>query len=334
MTATVPTEDAADEAPRRREALWRRALVWAIGAVIWTIGALPPRVAYLLTDLLAVPWFLYWLCAGRGATKSRGYWRNTAIAFRPGSPLGPARPPRHLWRWSRHIGHLLADFCLVRRIDATTVDRHCDFGEYERIAATFARGNGIIFATGHIGVWDVAGVAAGTRGLPLTSVFRPSPSPALDALIAGLRTHTGQRVVARKNVIRTLQRVLADGGAIGLLCDGGGKHSSVVAPFLGTPARTVATPALLHLKTGAPIAVVAVLRSGCMRYRLRVLDIIEEAPTADREADLVRITTRINRGLGTAIAEAPEQWFWQSRKFRHRPPGEVPLPDGLPPLAP
>ena len=50
-------------------------------------------------------------------------------------------------------------------------------------------------------------------------------------------------------------------------------------------------------------------------------------------AYLLAITTRINRALGRGIAEAPEQWFWQSRRFRHRPPGEVPGPDGLPPLA-
>ena len=40
----------------------------------------------------------------------------------------------------------------------------------------------------------------------------------------------------------------------------------------------------------------------------------------------------INVRLTQAVAEAPEQWFWQSRRFRHRPPGETPGPDGLPPL--
>lgn len=332
MSSTV-SEDVA-EPPPRREAQWRRALVGVLGAVVYALGALPARVCYLLTDLLAVPWFLYWCLADRRGRSSRGYWRNTAIVFRPGAPLGDRRPKHHLWRWSRHIAHLLADFCLVRRLRADTVDRYCDFGEYDRLAALFAEGKGLIFATGHIGVWDVAGVAAGTRGLPLTSVFRPSPSPALDALIARMRTHTGQRVVARKNVIRTLQRVLGDGGAIGLLCDGGGKHSSVVVPFLGTPARTVATPALLQLRTGAPIAVVTVQRTGCMRYRLRVHDTIRAEPGGDREQDLLRITARVNRALGAAIAEVPEQWFWQSRKFRHRPPGEIAGPDGLPPLCP
>jgi lauroyl/myristoyl acyltransferase len=69
-----------------------------------------------------------------------------------------------------------------------------------------------------------------------------------------------------------------------------------------------------------------------MRYNLRVYDVIEGAGTGDRDADMLAITARVNRGLTQAVAEAPEQWFWQSRRFRHRPPGETPGPDGLPPL--
>lgn len=317
----------------RREALWQRAAVGVVAALIAAIGALPTTVAYGVGTLLAVPWFLWWLVKDRGGRRTSGYWRNCRIAFRTGSPLGPARPPRHLWRWSQHIAWIAIDFCRMRRITAANVADHVDLAEFPRLQATYAQGKGLIFATGHIGVWDVAGHAAGLLGVPLTSVFRPSPLPALNRLIERLRTGTGQTVVARKNVLRTLLKVLERKEAVGILADGGGKHSAVEAPFLGTASKTVASPALLHLATGAPIAVVAVLRTGAMRYRLRVLDVIADAGTGDRDADMLSITARINRGLTQAVAEAPEQWFWQSRRFRHRPAGETPGPDGLPPQA-
>lgn len=331
QAAPAPAEDEAP--PPRREPLWQRAAAAAIEVLIRLIGILPTPLAYAVGDVLAVPWYLWWRVADVAGRRSKGYWRNVRIAFRAGAPLGPQRPPRHLWKWSRHIAWLMVDFCRMHRITPATVARHIDTREYEPLRGVYAEGKGLICATGHVGVWDVAGHAAGLLGLKITSVFRPSPMPALNRLIARLRTTTGQTVVARKNVMWTLKRVLAAHEAIGILSDGGGKHSSVVAPFLGTAARTVATPALLHLMTGAPIAVAAVLRTGRMRYRVRVFDLIRHTPTGDRERDLVEITARINRGLSQAIAEAPEQWFWQSRRFRHRPPGEVPGPDGLPPLA-
>ncbi|HEX6810201.1 MAG TPA: lysophospholipid acyltransferase family protein [Planctomycetota bacterium] len=316
-----------------REALWQRLAAGMLSMWIWAIGAVPAWVAYALGDMMAVPWYLWWRCSDPRGRRSKGYWRNVAIVFRQGSPLGPVRPRRHLWRWSRHIAWLAIDFCRMRRITAANLRQHCDLTAWERIASAYAEGNGLIFATGHVGVWDTGGYAAGLLGLPIHSVFRPSPLPALNRLIARLRTGSGQSVFARKNVMWTLKKVLADKQVLGIMSDGGGKHSSVVAPFLGTPARTIATPAVLHLTTGAPIAVVAVLRTGRMRYRLHVFDVIQHADTGDRERDLIAITTRVNAGLSQAVALAPEQWFWQSRRFRHRPPGEVAGPDGLPPLA-
>jgi KDO2-lipid IV(A) lauroyltransferase len=326
-------DDEQDAGRTRREALWQRLAVGVVAGLIALVAALPTACAYLLGTLLAVPWFLWWCVQDRGGRRSSGYWRNCRIAFRPGAPLGANRPAGHLWRWSRHIAWIAIDFCRMRRITAANVAGHVDLAEFPRLQAAFAQGKGLICATGHIGVWDVAGHAAGLLGVPLTSVFRPSPLPALNRLIERLRTGTGQTVVARKNVLRTLLRVLERKEAVGILADGGGKHSAVEAPFLGAASKTVASPALLHLATGAPIAVVAVLRTGPMRYRLRVYDVIADAGTGDRDADMLAITARVNRGLTQAVADAPEQWFWQSRRFRHRPPGEIPGPDGLPPLA-
>ena len=330
MTPTETTRD--DQAAAARGPLWQRAVVGVVSGVIATIAWLPSWLAYAIGDLLAIPWFVYWSLYDRRGRRSSGYWRNTRLAFRPGTQLDRTRPRGHLWRWSRHIAWILVDFCRMRRIHAGNLHEHCDLTEYEQVRALHEQGRGVICATGHVGVWDVSGYIAGLLGLPITSVFRPSPLPALNRLIERLRTGTGQTVVARKKVMWTLKKALEAKEAIGLLADGGGKHSAVVAPFLGVLSRTVATPALLHLATGAPIAVVAVLRTGRMKYRLRVYDVICDASTGDRDRDLASITTRINRALGEGIVEAPEQWFWHSRRYRHRPAGEPQGADGLPPV--
>jgi Kdo2-lipid IVA lauroyltransferase/acyltransferase len=327
------SEDDPDPPPPKREALWQKIAVGLLSGLIWLVGKLPTWIAYPIGVLMAVPWFLWWSIHDRAGKRSSGYWRNCRIAFRQGSPLGRTRPKGHLWRWSKHIAWLAIDFCRMERITKQNVQQVCDLDEYPRIADAISDGKGLIFATGHLGVWDVSGWVAGLQGLPIWSVFRPSPLPALNRLIERLRVGSGQHVIARKNVLRALLKLLGERRAVAILADGGGKHSAVEAPFLGTAARSVASPALLHLATGAPIVVLAVFRTGWMRYRLRVLDVIRDAGTGDREADMLAITARINRGLSHGIAEFPHQWFWQSRRFRHRPAGEIPGPDGLPPLA-
>lgn len=327
MTKTI------EQAIRHRgEPLWQRAAVRILAVGIWLISILPAWLAYAIGDLMAVPWFFWWLLHDRRGLQTRGYWRNTRIAFRVGTPLGATRPKHHLWRWSRHIGWTVIDFCRLRRLTTGNLPEHCDLEEYPQLAELFAEGKGVIFVTGHIGLWDVAGYGAGLLGLPITSVFRPSPLPALNRLIERLRSGKGQTVVGRKRVMWTLKKALANKETIALVSDGGAKHNALVAPFLGVNASTVGTPALLHLATGAPIAVLAVHRKGRMRYRLRVYDIIRNGQTDDREQAMLTLTARINKGLSEAICEAPEQWFWQSRRFLNRPPGEQPCDDGLPPI--
>ena len=115
MTEPEPTET---ESRPQREALWQRVVVGALAALIATIGWLPTWLAYAVGDLVAVPWYLYWSLYDRRGRRSSGYWRNTMLAFREGAQLGPTRPERHLWRWSRHIAWIMVDFCRMRKITA------------------------------------------------------------------------------------------------------------------------------------------------------------------------------------------------------------------------
>jgi KDO2-lipid IV(A) lauroyltransferase len=333
-TAPATGDDGEPGGGRRVRARWWHPLVVGLlRAILWTLGALPAPVAYLLADLLAVPFACYWSLFDRRGARKKGYWRNVAIAFRPGG-LAAERPRGHLWRWERHLTWLGVDCCRLHRLNAQNFRRIVDVGETAELQRIHKEGKGIIWATAHIGIWDIAGYVSGLLGMPIISVFRPSPIPGIDRLVSRLRTGTGQTVVAKWNVLGTLKQALKRGDTIGLLVDSAGNHGTAFPPFLGTAAATVGTPALLHLQTGAPIVVIVALRRGRFRFTIRVFDVIRHPPSGDRDADVRAILARVNAGLTAAVREAPEQWFWQSRRFRHRPPGEVAGPDGLPPVAP
>ena len=332
QTASRTDDDPDDRPASGRVPFWHRCAAGALRAVVFAVAAVPAPLAYLFADLCAVPIALGWSIAGRGGRGVRGYWRNVRIVYRDGG-LGPARPRWHLWRVARHLTWLAVDSCRLHKITAASLPHTVDTREFAAMHDLYREGNGIVWATAHIGVWDVAGYVCALVGIPITSVFRPSPIPGVDRVIEQLRTGSGQTVVAKHNVLWTLRRVLAKKETVGLLCDSAGRRGDSFPPFLGTRAATVATPALLSLATGAPVAIVTAMRTGRFRFAMRVWDVIRPEPTGDRDADVARILARINRGLSRAVAEHPEQWFWQGRRFKHRPPGEVPGPDGLPPLA-
>ncbi len=333
-TVTRSTDDPEDRpTPVGRVSPWHRCIAALLRAVVGLCAMVPAPLAYLIADLAALPIALAWLSADRRGQRVRGYWRNVRIVYRAGG-LGAERPRWHLWRVARHLTWLAVDSCRLHRITKARLPQIVDTSEFEAMQALYREGNGIVWATAHIGVWDVAGYVCALVGIPITSVFRPSPVPGVDAVITRLRSGSGQTVVAKHNVLWTLRRALARKESIGLLCDSAGRRGDSFPPFLGTRAATVATPALLHLSTGAPIAVVTAMRTGRFRFAMRVWDVIRCEPTGDRDADVGRILARINAGLSRAVAAAPEQWFWQGRRFKHRPADETPGPDGLPPIAP
>ncbi len=300
--------------------------------VLRVMGALPPRLATALVTPFAVPWAMYWLLHDRRGRKKRGYHRNVRIATRPGGGVAPLARG-HLWRWSMHMAQLVVDFCQLHRLDRANVRDIVDLSEAGELEALCAEGRGVIVATGHIGAFDTGGYAMALAGIRITSVYRPSPVPAIDRAILRQRGAAGQRLLARKGAMRGLQAALQEGHMVALIVDGGSRGSAVFTPFLGTMAASTASPAVLQLHTGAPIVVASCERTGPLRYRMRVWDVIRAEPVADRDAAIVALTTRVNEGLGRAIAACPDQWFWQGNRWSHRPAGEQPGPDGLPPLA-
>lgn len=331
--ARVDDEDDKQARKTARAPWWHALVTGALRAVTWLFGALPGWLAYGIADLFAVAIAASWLVTDRRGAKVRGYWRNRRIVFREGG-LGSTVPRHHLWKVARHLAWLAVDSCRLHRITEATLRERVDLREFEAMVDLYREGKGIVWATAHIGVWDVAGYVCALMGIPITSVFRPSPIPGVDRVISELRTGSGQVVVAKQNVVPTLRRALHRKQTIGLLCDSAGRRGDSFPPFLGTPAATIATPALLSLHSGAPIAVVTAMRTGRFRFAMRVWDVIPAESSGDRDADVERILARINQGLSRAVEAHPEQWFWQGRRFKHRPDGEAPGPDGLPPIAP
>ena len=88
------------------------------------------------------------------------------------------------------------------------------------------------------------------------NVYRPARNPLVDCMVRRRRVAIGQVMIERKGAVPTLLRVLRRKGYIGLLIDQHAKRDGVWVPFFGRPASTTPAPALLALRTGAPILTV------------------------------------------------------------------------------
>ncbi|MBX3471969.1 MAG: lysophospholipid acyltransferase family protein [Planctomycetes bacterium] len=284
-------------------------------AVAGWVRRLPPRSALRLGRLVG----RLLLATGVTGTIVR---RNLAVAC--GRPPTGRRARAFERRYYEHLGLMLVEFLRLPLITRASQGRFFVAGDDRaRVRALFDEGAGLICVAGHAGNWELAGHVAGLLGLPLTSVAKLSGHPGLDAWVTGLRESAGQRILDVRGSMWPMKKALDRRQAIGINVDQEARKDVVFAPFFGVPAATSVAPALLHLRTRAPIAVVTVFREAPFRYATRLLDVIRHPSTGDQEADVLAITTRINAAMEAALRRHPEQWLWSHRRWRRRPRGEA-----------
>jgi KDO2-lipid IV(A) lauroyltransferase len=88
-------------------------------------------------------------------------------------------------------------------------------------------------------------------------------------------------------------------------------------------AATFRGPALFALRTGAPLFLGVALRRSRhpQRYRI-VLEEVRVEPSGDLERDVERLTAAHADALARWVRAAPEQYFWQHRRWKTRPAQE------------
>ena len=221
----------------------------------------------------------------------------------------------------RHLGTMIAEFCRQGFINRDNLASAFDFNGMDEAAFSLLKsGKGIIFATGHIGNWEACGYCSKLRGFVEGAVARPLDNPLLNQWVNRQRGQGGQQIWEKRGALRSALRTLKDGQAFGILVDQDGGKDGVFAPFMGKLASTMPAPAILAMRTGAPILVAACHRVSPMRFRMSWREPFYADPSAaDERAETVRLLTRMNGDLSSIISERPEQWLWLHRRWKTRP---------------
>ncbi len=181
--------------------------------------------------------------------------------------------------------------------------------------------------TGHLGNWEVMGLAVSHQGFPLASVAAPLKNPWVDTLFNGLRQMAGQHTIPKKGALRHLITALKEGGKIALVMDQNVKpaNGGIFVDFFGRKAPFSAAAAQLALRTHAPVLVGACIPNAQGVYPLpAVLTVnLQDLPTDEKEA-VHLITQRIACGLEALIRAYPECWLWTYKRWKIRPDHEDP----------
>jgi KDO2-lipid IV(A) lauroyltransferase len=189
----------------------------------------------------------------------------------------------------------------------------------EHIDAAYRAGTGAVLATPHLGNWDAGGRWVADRW-PLTAVVEVlRPRMVFDRFVAHRRA-LGITVIPLERggdvTTRCLER-LAAGELVALVADRDLSGTGVEVELFGRRTKMPPGPAVLALRTGAPLIPASIYQVDDGRWDARVLDPIT-MPAPD-DPDAVRIATqRLADAFAELIARAPEQWHMFARYWVDR----------------
>jgi KDO2-lipid IV(A) lauroyltransferase len=122
-----------------------------------------------------------------------------------------------------------------------------------------AAGTGAIVALPHAGNWDAAGAWVAASGMPITTVAERLKPEALYRRFLAYRESLGMKIIPASGgeaaPTELLVQALADRHVVPLLADRDLSRRGIEVRFFGGRTRMPAGPALLALRTGAPLYV-------------------------------------------------------------------------------
>lgn len=215
----------------------------------------------------------------------------------------------------------MALFAQFPKIGRHNIADYIRYEGFEHYAAAKQAGKGVLFATAHMGNWELSAFAHGWLTEPMNVVVRPLDNPYIDEFVERRRALSGNRIIAKKDAAREILKALKRNEPVGILIDqNAGLDDGVFIDFFGTKACAGSAFARLAAHSGAAVIPgFALWSSEEQRYILRFY------PPVPMTGDAAADTERIHSVFEQVIREYPDQWLWFHRRWKTRPPGEPPL---------
>ena len=210
----------------------------------------------------------------------------------------------------------LPDWSKKRILDTVTVTN-----EHLLIDAIAAK-TGVIVAVPHAGNWDHAGAYFCAKGIRLVTVAERLKPEKLFLKFLAYRQAMGMEVLPLDGrVLGTLEQRLRQGALVALIADRDLSRSGIAVTFFGAPSRMPPGPAILALKTDAPLitAFVSYTETGIQIDFNQV-----SLPTSGSDEEKIsHIVQDMAQQFEVGITAHPEDWhmlqrIWTDGDFRER----------------
>lgn len=194
---------------------------------------------------------------------------------------------------------------------------------FKQLVRAHEQGTGAVVALPHAGNWDAAGAMVTASGLPLTTVAERLKPEALFRRFVAFRQTLGMNIIPLTGgapPMDELMRAIKAAHIVPLLADRDLSRRGIEVDFLGGRTKMPAGPALLALRTGAPLFVVNMWYEPDAPCGRVVGPLAPPNPeSGNLDARVKQLTQRVADELARGIAANPQDWHMLQKLWLTEP---------------
>jgi KDO2-lipid IV(A) lauroyltransferase len=210
-----------------------------------------------------------------------------------------------------NFGRGVVETFMLPHLGPGDLARMVDIQGKDKLDSALSSGRGVVFATAHLGSWELAGAALAAMGYRITTVAGVQFSPSLSPMIRLMKQRLGITVVSMDTGALTIARTLHRGGVVALHIDGDQFTDGIWVRYFGRDVSLPRGPAALALKTGAALLPAFAVRTSRRHITIMIEDDVAAAAADERDA-----TQRMAGIVERYVRRYPDQWcmfrpFWE-----------------------
>ena len=188
----------------------------------------------------------------------------------------------------------------------------------ELVKKYYERNNGLIVLSGHFGNWEYIALSVSAKiNVPFHVVVKSQRNPYVDAYLNRGRTRWINKIVPLGASIRKIYSELKAKNIIAMVADQRGPKEGMRLNFFGQQSSIYPGPAMLAIKTGAPVLYGLTIRQPDYSYTVLISEISTENLPADEEKQIQEVSQRHMVFLESVIRKHPEQWLWMHNIWKY-----------------
>ena len=189
----------------------------------------------------------------------------------------------------------------------------------EHLEKALSYNKGVLACSAHLGNFTLIGLKMAAAGYPFHMLVKDPRYPAVAEAFHVLQKGQGGKFIYVEPWDRALRQILSrlrKNEIVCILADEKKSKTGVIVDFFGHPAPTAPGPAVLALRTGAPLVPIFIARNNDGLQHIYIEPQLELNLNGDRSSDIPTVVSAYTKVIEHYIRMYPDQWFWINNRWK------------------